>query len=123
MTRKNLKDLTISELVEQFAAVAIDQDRALLEDELSKYKRLYWQMDAIAEELKARPGDQRRALLSLFSHPNLQVKLSAAKDTLAIAPDAARKMLQQIEEWGRMPQAGDAGMCLWALDEGIFKPK
>jgi len=80
-------------------------------------------MKAVDEELKRRAGDQRRALLALYNHPNMQVRLMAAKLTLAVAPDAARQMLRQIQEWGRQPQAGDAGMCLWTLDEGIFVPK
>jgi len=32
-------------------------------------------------------------------------------------------MLERIQEWQRQPQAGDAGMCLWNLDRGVFVPK
>ena len=46
----------------------------------------------------------------------------AAKLTLAVAPAAARQMLQNIENSKRYPQAGDAGMSLWNLDQGVFKP-
>ncbi len=73
-------------------------------------------------ELKARPGDARHALVSLYQHPNLQVVLNAAKATLAVAPDAARRMIEAIAESKAYPQAGDAGMCLDNLDRGIFKP-
>jgi hypothetical protein len=119
----NLDNLTIAQLVERFAALGVEEDKAVFDDDNAKYTRLYWQMDAVKQELKRRPGDQRRALLPLFDHPNLWVRLMAAKGTLAVAPQAARKMLQDIEAWGRQPYAGDAGMCLVNLDHGIFVPK
>jgi hypothetical protein len=46
----------------------------------------------------------------------------AAKQTLAVAPAAARQLLEAIQASKMQPEALDAGMCLWTLDEGIFKP-
>ena len=123
MKNIDLDKLTIAQLVERFAALGIEEDKAVFDDNNAKYNRLYRQMDAVEQELKRRPGDQRRALLPLFDHPNLWVRLMAAKTTLAVAPEAARQMLQAIESWGRQPYAGDAGMCLVSLDRGIFVPK
>jgi hypothetical protein len=79
-------------------------------------------MDAIEEELKVRPGDQRRALIPLYNHPNVQVRLKSAIATLALAPDAARRQIQDIADSRDYPQAGDAGMTLDCLDRGIFRP-
>jgi hypothetical protein len=76
----------------------------------------------LVNQLKSRPGDQRRVLLDLYDHPNRQVRLNAAKATLAIAPDAAKQALQTLTENKLYSQALDAGMCLWALEQGIFKP-
>jgi hypothetical protein len=73
--------------------------------------------------LKARNGDQRRALLLLYEHPNAQVRLKAAKATLAVNPDAARRVLQTLADSREFPQAGDAGMTLINLDRSIFNPK
>jgi hypothetical protein len=123
MKNLNLNELTVAELVNHFAAICVEQDRAEFQDEIATYNRLYKQKIAIRDELKSRPGDQRRALLVLFDHSNMQVRLQAAKATLAVAPEAARQMLRAIVNWGRQPYAGDAGMCLWTLDEGIFIPK
>jgi hypothetical protein len=61
-------------------------------------------------------------LVSLFDHDNVQVRLNAAKATLAVAPQAARQMLETIAGASKGPQGGDAGMCLVSLDRGIFKP-
>ncbi|MGB6536801.1 MAG: DUF2019 domain-containing protein [Xanthobacteraceae bacterium] len=123
MTGADLKAMTVAQLVDDFAEMGVKQNEALLWDELSEFNSLYWQIDPIREELKSRPGDQRRALLALFNHPDMQVRLNAAKSTLAIAPDQARAMLERIKERRRGPQAGDAGMCLWNLDGGVFVPK
>jgi hypothetical protein len=120
----NLDNLTIAQLVERFAALDIEEDKAVFDDDNAKYDRLYWQMGAVKQKLKRRPGDQQRALLTLFDHPIMWVRLmAAAKGTLAVAPEAARQMLQAIESWGRQPYAGDAGMCLVSLDRGIFVPR
>src|SRR4029077_18860692 len=119
----DLGGMTTVELVDRFAVICVKQDQALFENEIAEFNRLYDQMAAIRDALKARHGDQRSALLALFDHQNLQVRLQAAKVTLAVAPHAARRMIELIKQWGRQPQAGDAGMCLVNLDRGIFVPK
>lgn len=123
MTEADLKSMTVAQLVENFADMGARQNKALLCDDLSEFTSLYWQIDAIREELKGRPGDQRRALLTLFNHRDMQVRLNAAKATLAVVPGQARAVLEHIKEGRRGPQAGDAGMCLWNLDRGVFVPK
>ncbi|WP_418885030.1 DUF2019 domain-containing protein [Aurantimonas endophytica] len=50
---------------------------------------------ALEAKLKRRDGDQRRAMLSLFEHMNMQVRLNAARGR-SVAPQAARRMLQQM---------------------------
>jgi Domain of unknown function (DUF2019) len=122
MSYDNLKDVSVGELVSRFAEICIAQDTALLHDELEKFTRLFREMRSISEELKSRPGDQRQALLILFEHPNIQVRLKAAKATLAVAPAAARHALEEIKASQWQPQAGEAGMSLWNLEQGIFKP-
>jgi hypothetical protein len=88
-----------------------------------KHKKLFTDMFAVTHELKRREPDAGLALTKLLDHPNFQVRLQAAKATLAVAPDAARKVIEAISESSRFPQAGDAGMCLEALADGIFKPE
>ena len=91
-------------------------------DDNATFGRLFEQMDAVKEELKRRPGDQRHALIDLHNHPNVQVRLKSAIATLAIVPDKARRLLQVIADSREYPQAGDAGMTLYSLEQGIFKP-
>ena len=117
-----LQEMSVDQLVQRFESLGVDQGRALLFDEIAKFNRLFDQLELVEGELKTRPGDQRRSLLVLYRHPDRQVQLTAAKATLAVAPAEARAQLRTISDSREYPQAGDAGMTLWALDEGIFKP-
>lgn len=122
MNRTTLEDMDVDQLVERFAALALDQDRALLEENITKVNRLYDALKAVEAELKGRQGDQRRALLGLYEHPNPQVRLKAVKATLAVMPDTARRMLQNIADSREYPQAGEAGMSIRNLQRGVYKP-
>lgn len=43
-------------------------------------------------------------------------------ELIAVAPKAARQMLQTIADSHEQSQAGEAGMSIWALERGTFKP-
>jgi hypothetical protein len=57
--------LTVDELVQMFIDIASEQVKAELHGDLRKMRALYWKMDAVENELRARPGDQRKALVPL----------------------------------------------------------
>jgi hypothetical protein len=122
MKRPDIVAMTVDELVDRFVAIALAEDKAFFDENKAKYRRLHDEMQAVRKELKSRPGDQRRALLPLFNHPHVAVRLKAAKATLAIAPKEARQVIETIAASHAFYYHGDAGMCLWALDEGIFVP-
>lgn len=119
---KALQDMPVDELVGRFAAIALDQYEPTLYNETNKYNRLYKQMSDVSDELKSRAGDQRRALMPLLEHPNVQVRLAAAHATLALAYTEARSVIQAIADSSEFPQAFHAGMSLSNLDRGIYKP-
>jgi hypothetical protein len=123
MKQAQLRELTSEQLVELFAKIALQQDDALLSNEVEIFNKLFEQMNSVERELKSRPGDHRNMLLRLYDHPNAQVRVKAAKRTLAVAPEAARSILETIASSRKFPQAGEAGMSLEHLDRGIFKPK
>jgi hypothetical protein len=122
MKRIDVKTTSVDDLVKEFTAVAIEQGQALLMDEVAKFNRLYDEMDIIRNELRSRPGDQRKALLPLLRHNNVQVRLKAAITTLAVTPDASKSVLKDIAESKRYPQAADAGLVLRGLDDGSYQP-
>jgi hypothetical protein len=117
-----LEKLTVDQLVECFAEIGVAQDQALLYDEHKKFTRLFDQMHLVDIELRARGLTARLALLRLFDHQNMQVRLQAAKWSLGIAPEAARHVIEEIKKAQWFPQALEAGMTLRNLDSGFFKP-
>jgi hypothetical protein len=74
--------MTVDQLVDRFADIGVAQDQALLYDEIGKFNRLFDQMHAVDNELRARGLAARLALLRLFDHPNMQVRLEAANGVL-----------------------------------------
>jgi hypothetical protein len=117
-----LARMSVAELVDRFAALAVEQDQALLREDVAKINQIFDKLEDVEAELKRRDGDQRRALLGLYDHPNMQVQVKAAKATLAVAPQAARGALEAIREAKWAPQSVEAGTSLRYLDNGIYKP-
>lgn len=122
MKLPSLSSLSSDELVERFVALSVAQGHALSGDDVPTANRLYGQIEAVKQELQRRDGDQRRKLVALYQHQDMHVRLNAARSTLALAPQGARLALETIAASGWQPQALHAGMSLWALDKGIFKP-
>ncbi|MDP3318010.1 MAG: DUF2019 domain-containing protein [Bosea sp. (in: a-proteobacteria)] len=122
MSRINLKPLSTNDLLLLFEKLCVEQYDALDRQEYAAFNRRYDRIQAIEDELKSRPGDQRRILMKLFGHPNMQVRLTAARANLAVDYPAARSEIQDIADskWG--PQCLDAGMTLINLDNGIYRP-
>ena len=122
MKYRSLAAADDEDLLQSYALIGVAQDDALAANRLREFNQLFAQKQMIERELKLRNGDQRSKLMELYSHPNMQVRLNAAKATLAVRPEQARRQLELISVSGEFPQAGDAGMSLWNLDRGVFKP-
>ncbi len=122
MKRLNLHAVAIDELVARFAALGVAQDKAELYGEISKYNRLFEEMAAVTGELRSRGREARLSLVQLYHHPNTQVRLQAAIETLAVARQEALQVIENISRSACYPQAGDAGMVLWRIQTGAFDP-
>jgi ParB-like chromosome segregation protein Spo0J len=121
MTAKTADQVaSVQELVAQFASIGLAQYEALYVVDVKKYNRLLGRMKDVVSELRSRAGDERRALLPLLDHPNLQVRMKAAHAVLAISPALARKAFESVRDAQIFPQAMDAGMTLRALDNGTY---
>lgn len=117
-----IQNKNLGQLVEMFVQISEAQSAALLADDVASFNREFDAMIAVENELRLRHGDQRRELLSLFDHPNAQVRLNAIKATLALAPDRGRQALESLAKSAEYPQSMDAGMCIQALADGTFRP-
>ena len=87
---------SVDDLVSQFAEIATRMGVEGLYGSISVYNRLYDKMRTIEQELKSMQGDQRSALLRLYDHPDMEVRLLAAKATRSIAEREARMALERI---------------------------
>ncbi len=119
---EDLSNLTVEQLVQQFADLGVAQYQAASQESIRLYNKLFAQTMKVTEELKSREGDARTALVALYRHPNVEVRMGAAKATLAVNPEGARDLLIAIEKLNRFPQSPSAGMCLSSLEDGTFKP-
>jgi hypothetical protein len=122
MMAKSAAQASVQELVARFLSIGLAQYDAAYVVDTKKYNRLFGKMVDIRNELKRREGDQRRALLPLLDHPNVQVRMMAANALLAISPVLARRALESVYESKIYPQAMGAGMTLSALDNGTYIP-
>lgn len=117
-----LEQAPTQELIDRFTRIGEEQYQAIWVMNNARYNHLYREMQEIKDELKRRPGDERRELAKLYDHPNMQVRLIAARATLALSYAAARQVIQSIADSGFLPYSADAGMTLLNLDRGIYKP-
>jgi hypothetical protein len=122
MSGDNLKAMSEAALVNRFRAYALEQEAALLESNTARYNRLYKKIKSIDSELRARGPEARKALLVLLDDPNLRVRYEAATRCVAIDRARAVSTLKQIVASRQMPEEGWAGMALWHLETGVFKP-
>lgn len=118
----NLDTASVEDLVDLFASIAVKQNAALESFGSAEYSRLYKLMEKVEAQLMSRVGDQRRALLPLYSHPNPTVRFKAAMATLVFAPREAREVLQLIKDREEFPIAMNASQMLSAIDEGRYIP-
>lgn len=121
MSGAKLNELSVGQLVDQFLKITLAQYDA--EFEPNKYNKLYDRMVEVRGELKRRAGDQRSALVPLFSHQNPQVRFMAAVAMLKLVPDAAQTVLQALADSKEYPQAANAIGILRALEEGRYVPE
>ena len=96
MNRISVQSLTVLQLVDRFIALALEQYDAERHGDTARFNRLFDEVVRIKDELAGRSGDQRSALVTLFDHPNPQVRLNAAQRALAVSPVAARQALQRL---------------------------
>jgi hypothetical protein len=121
MTTKSSDQVaSVQELVARFLSIGLAQYDAAYVVDTRKYNRLFARMRDILSELKRRDGDQRRALLPLLDHPNVQVRMMTAHAVLPISPVLARKAFESVRDSGLFPQAADAAGTLGALDDGTY---
>jgi hypothetical protein len=112
----DLDKWSVEKLVELFITIALEQNKAMFDGNSVKFNRLFDQMEVVKRVFKSREGDQRRALLPLHYHRDVQVRFTAAVATRELAPEASRRVFQSISDRNEYPQAADARGMLAEMD-------
>jgi HEAT repeat protein len=117
---RRMDRMETSELIERFIQAAQGYEEEIQDGTVRKANRHTTTGDRIVEELKRRGAEQ--ALLGLFDHPSLIVRVKAATYALRFAPDDAVPVLQDIWDNSRGLPAADAMTVLWRWkDEDISR--
>jgi len=119
VTTRNIKNLSSEELVAQLTELSIEEGIASSKLDTRTFNRLFARHCAIARELRSRPGDERFALFPLYSHPDMQVRLNAVRNTFALNRESAERELRFIASNAPDPQGFDARMSLSMLELGL----
>ena len=122
MKTVNLEVLRTEELIQEFIRIAQERGAAVLDSETRKANRMLSEMQAVDRVLRSRGQQARMALSPLLDNKERFVRYYAAKYLLAAMPGRARQVIEDVAEPKADAICLDAGMCLYALDKGIFKP-
>lgn len=114
---------TIDELLARFVTISEQQYPLTLNDDFKNYNALFDKLTAIDRELRHRGIDARLALTRLFDHPNIQVRLNAAKRSLAVARQSSLVVLRQIIKEDIGPFRLAAGMTVALVEDGTIVPQ
>ena len=113
---------SIQDLVAAYLDVSLREAEAVERGEAAQVRRLFDKRMQLDRSIRSRGLQARKSLMPLLEHRNAQVRLNAAKHLLAVAPNEARATLKDLAAHGPSQQRGDAGMCFWYMEKGIFKP-
>jgi hypothetical protein len=108
---------SVSRLLEIFKNVSLEQYDTYFTFDSAYRNRLYRILVAVKDELTSSGPQARRSLTRLLKDDNPQVRLQAAQFVYPVAPEEARKTLEELKA-SRVPdQSLAAGMTLRRLEE------
>ena len=122
MRPKDLSKMTVEELVRTYEDIVVKQDVSFKYARNAAFNEQYLQRQALADELRSRPGDQREMLASLFKSRMAWVRICVAQDTLSLNEARSRMHMEYIGEHATAPYKSHARSALGCWDRG-FRPK
>ena len=106
----------------QFADAAKKRGLAVLDSDVRNANRMFRLMRAVDLVLRSRGLEARQSLLSLLNDQDRFVRYYTAKNALGLDPKRAREIIEWNHKYWFDAIAGDAGMTLYFLDTGEYKP-
>ncbi len=117
-----IDNLANEKLIALFASSSEQQYNMIIDDDIKKYNLLVEKQDEIVKELRKRGLEARLELTKLFNHPNIQVRLNAARRSIGVAREPALNVLRQIMKEDFGPFRLDAGMTVALVEDGTVTP-
>lgn len=108
---------SINRLLEIFRNVCVEQYDTYFTYDSAYRNRLYRILVTLKDELKSCGPQARRSLMRLLNDSNPQVRLQAAQFVYPVAPEEAKKVLQDLKSSRFPDQSLAAGMTLRGLEE------
>jgi hypothetical protein len=118
---RNTASFSDEMLVARFALLAKARGEATLDLDNRLANRLFDQMKAIGDELRARGTTARLSMTPLLDDEDRFVRYYAAIYFLRLVPDKARALLEWNARYWAGSIAADARMGLQMLDEGTYR--
>lgn len=98
MNTRDLKKLTVEELVDGYQKAAKSHGSATAVHNTREANKAYARVNLFSKELRRRGVDAQRALLPLLTAGDLEVMVCVATDALEFAPDVAQEVLEKVIE-------------------------
>ena len=121
MTSKHLSELSSQDLVQMYEQIVLQQDESFKNERIALFNKQYGDREAIKEELRSRPGDQREMLAALFKSKKSWVCICVARDTFGLNEARSRMHMQYVADHSLGRYRGEARSALGAWDRG-FRP-
>jgi hypothetical protein len=122
MKLEELEAFSTEQLVGEFIRTSKERGAAILDSDNRRANQMFDGMRAVDRVLRSRGKEARLALLPLLDDEDRFVRYFAASYMLGLAPDRARRIIEEIAKFKFDALCLEAGMCLYALDTGISKP-
>jgi hypothetical protein len=120
MNRTTLRQIDDESLVREFARAANNLGSAinLWESGAKETEKLF----AVRDEIRSRGLDVRLRLVPLLRNRSRFVQYYAAQQLMELEPERSRQIIEETARQGDAV-AGDAGMFLYFVDSGVYKPR
>ncbi len=118
MMKSSFSDMSLQELVAAYEQIVMAQDQSLREDKISKFNKEYKIREAIVDELRSRPDDQRNVLVPLLDRREPWMRICVASDTYSLNPERSREYMQTVADYRFDPYKGRAASSLGLWDIG-----
>jgi len=117
----DVKSMSIEALLDRFEEICMVESELqhdMFDEGVKKFNQCQDALFRVLDELKARGPDARRMLSRFYTHFNDFIRLKAATLSYRVAPEPARRVLEELKKMEPIDEAYVAGATLARIDNG-----